>query len=240
MSIIIPAILPTSEHDLQDKLLRLQGISQHVQIDLVDGVFASPASWPFLSPGKQITGHELDALEFLGTLHLELDLMVMDAEACIGPWITAGANRITLHAENTYALPQVLSSIKKTYGHEVNFTPGLLSIGLAIEALTDLTLIEPFIDQIDYVQFMGIDTDGRQGEPFDPRVLPKIRAFRKKYPQVPVQVDGGVNLETAPALLAAGASRLIVGSALWKVRNFEAAYKEFEEMTLKYGMYTRR
>jgi hypothetical protein len=81
MSIIIPAILPTSEHDLQDKLLRLQGISQHVQIDLVDGVFASPASWPFLSPGKQITGHELDALEFLGTLHLELDLMVMDAEA---------------------------------------------------------------------------------------------------------------------------------------------------------------
>jgi ribulose-phosphate 3-epimerase len=238
MSVIIPAILPKSHEDLQDKLLRLQGIAQNVQVDMVDGIFASPATWPFLTPGGQPTGHELDALEFLGTLHLELDLMVSEPEACIGPWVGAGANRITIHAESTRTLSKLLSDIKTTYGHDVSFTPGLLSIGLAIHASTDVALIEPFLSQVDYVQFMGIDTVGHQGEPFDQRILPKLRAFKKKYPQMPVQVDGGVSLEIAPALLSAGVSRLIVGSALWKAKDFKVAYKEFEELTTKYGIYS--
>ncbi|MDB4992284.1 MAG: ribulose-phosphate 3-epimerase, ribulose-phosphate 3-epimerase [Parcubacteria group bacterium] len=239
MNIIIPAVLPISSEDLQDKLLRLQGFAKNVQVDLVDGVFASPASWPFTTPGKiDEQGQNLDALEFLGALHMELDLMVTDPEACIDPWITAGANRITIHAESTRVLPKILSDIKTKYGHDVAFMPGLLSIGLAIHASTEISLIEPFLNQVDYVQFMGIDTIGRQGEPFDARILPKLRAFKKKYPKMPVQVDGGVSLETAPALLSAGVSRLIVGSAIWKAKNVETAYAEFEELTTRYGIYT--
>ncbi len=239
MPVIIPAILPTSAQDLKDKLLRLQGISESVQVDIVDGIFAAPATWPFLSPGEsQNTEEELSALEFLGALHLELDLMVTDPEACIRPWVNAGANRITLHAESTRMLPALLTNITTTYGHDVSFTPGLLSIGLAIHAGTDISLIEPFLSRVDYVQFMGIDTIGHQGEPFDQRILPKLRAFKKKYPQMPVQVDGGVSLDTAPALLSAGVSRLIVGSALWKAKSLEHAYKEFIDLTMRYGVYT--
>jgi ribulose-phosphate 3-epimerase len=235
MSAIIPAILPSSRQDLEDKLLRLQGLTDRVQVDVVDGVFAGPPAWPY-------TAHESTgitaALEFIGTLHLEADLMVEDAETAMGSWIEAGANRIVLHVERAHALPKLLDEIQTRYGHDPEFMPGLLSVGLAIHAATDISALTPFLSRIDYVQFMGIADIGKQGQPFDPRVLPKIRAFRRANPKLPIQVDGGVSLSTAPALLAAGVSRLIVGSALWKARDLAAAYREFVALTTRYGTYT--
>lgn len=240
MSVIVPAIIPTSRQDLEDKLLRLQGLASCVQVDIVDGVYASPASWPYMKGAniKEEMMSALEALDFLGTLHLEMDLMVEDPETHITPWVNAGANRIVIHAESSRTLPKLLSNIQTTYGHDKDFTPGLLSVGLAIHNATDPSMIEPFLDRVDFVQFMGISSIGKQGQPFDPRVLPKIRAFKKKYPGMQVQVDGGVSLETAPALLSAGVSRLVVGSALWKARDIKEAYRQFTELTTRYGVYT--
>ncbi len=235
MSVIIPAIVPESHDDLKKKLLQLQGIADHVQVDVVDGVAAGPAAWPFSTHG---TAEAIaDALGSMGTLHVEADLMVEDTQAAIRPWVDAGANRIVLHSERVHALPKLLSEIHTRYGHDAAFMPAILSIGLAIHAATDTSLVEPFLSQVDYVQFMGIASIGKQGEPFDPRVVPKIRAFKKKYPKMPVQVDGGVSRDTAPALLALGVDRLVVGSALWKAPDLGAAFRELDALTIRYGTY---
>lgn len=240
MSVIIPAILPTSREDLQNKLLALQGISKNVQIDVVDGSFVSPASWPYL--GNDAAGAEAEdvagAMEYVGALHTEMDLMVSHPETELNRWINAGANRVVVHAESTHTLPKLLDNFMTTYGHDKDFAPGLLSLGLGLNISTDIALIEPYLPRCDYVQFMGISHIGKQGEPFDKKVLVKIGSFRKKYPNIPIQVDGGVSLETAPALLSAGASRLVVGSALWKAPNLAAAYTSFTELTTRYGLYT--
>jgi ribulose-phosphate 3-epimerase len=238
MNIIVPAVIPTSREDLEDKLLQLQGIAESVQIDLVDSVFASPASWPFLGHGESNMLAELEALDFLGTLHLEMDLMVRDPGKQIAPWVGAGANRIVIHAGSTQTLSKLLSDIQTKYGHDKEFLQQLLSVGIALHMDTDISFIQPFLRHIDYVQFMGIATIGKQGQPFDKRVLPKIRACRKKYPNLPVQVDGGVTLDTAPSLLSAGASRLIVGSALWKSKNLKDTYEKFIGLTTSYGVYS--
>jgi ribulose-phosphate 3-epimerase len=113
----------------------------------------------------------------------------------------------------------------------------LISLGLAIGAATDPTFVEPFVNDIDYVQFMGIATIGKQGQPFDPRVVDRIRTFKKKHPDIPIQVDGGVTLETAPALLDAGADRLIVGHALRDAPDIRKALAAFNDLTEKYGLY---
>lgn len=237
MAVIIPAILPRSRDDLADKLLRLEGIVREVQIDIVDGKFAMPASWPYLNPGEP--AHDTrDPLPFLGSLRFEMDLMTEMPEDQIARWVNAGAHRITLHAESTRRLPQLLEEFRTEYGHDKSFAPGLLSLGLAINLHTDISLIEPYLDECDYVQFMGIAEIGKQGEPFDKSVIMKIATFRKKYPDMPIQVDGGVSLETAPALLSAGVSRLIVGSDLWHARNLKAEYAQFLELTTRYGLYT--
>ena len=84
---------------------------------------------------------------------------------------------------------------------------------------------------------MGIRNVGRQGEPFDTGVLRAIELFRKRHPNTPVQVDGGVSLVTAPKLLELGVSRLVIGSALWRAPDFNKALAELKEMTEEKGIY---
>ena len=234
MSIIIPAVLPKSREDLESSLSRLALIErvETVQIDVVDGHFARPATWPY-------AGSALWELPRSERFRFDLDLMVTDPGEAVDQWVALGATRVTLHAESVTNLPHLVASFEKKYGHEAGFTPALLSLGLAFGIETDLAAIEPYVQKVDYIQFMGIAHIGRQGEPFDRRVLLKIRSFRARHPNIVIQVDGGVSLHTASDLFAAGADRLIVGSALMKADNIEAEITKFEALGEKYGMYER-
>ncbi len=238
MSPIVPAILPQSRAELADKLGRLDGLVENVQVDIVDGRFAGPATWPYLKSGEQVPSGE-DAVPYLGHFNFELDLMVEDPGLVVGPWIDTGITRLTLHAESSRDLPKLLDRMQHQYGHDKGFAPGLLSLGLAIGPGTELSLIEPYLAHADYVQIMGIKSIGKQGEPFDPRALQKVRAFRKKYPDMPVQVDGAVNLATAPELLDAGVTRLIIGSALWKAPDLKEEIAKFNKLAEEYGLFSR-
>jgi ribulose-phosphate 3-epimerase len=238
MATIVPAILPTSRHDLDEKLARLVGIATEIQVDVVDGHFASPASWPYVG------GFDLAQLVAEGgtiplfeQFHIEMDLMTQKPEEVTGSWIAAGATRILAHVESTNYLPQLVTDLRVKYGHEKGFANDFLSFGLALNIDTDLGLLEQYLDDIDYVQFMGIKNIGKQGQPFATEALNKIAVFRKKHPDMQIQVDGGVNFESAPLLLAAGVSRLVVGSALWKAPDLKEAYQRFVELTESHGLY---
>lgn len=239
MGVIIPAILPTSRDDLEGKLAQLEGLADTVQIDLVDGIFAKPASWPYINKSERFEQRLMDgeALPYLGSFNFELDLMVSNPEEVTGLWIAAGAQRVVIHAESTRFLDQIISDLEVKYGHAKGFAPGLLSLGLSISNDTDLSLIDPYVDKVDFVQFMGIAHIGKQGEPFDARVIEKIRTFRKKYPNTVVQVDGAVSLETAARLLTAGVDRLIIGSALWKGHSVKEELSKFQALLQEYGVY---
>jgi len=231
MTNIVPAILPGSRDELAQKLAQLSGITESVQVDLVDGDFASPATWPYL-------GGEKEPPSILDSFLYEVDLMVHDIEPAIHRWLNAGATRVTIHVAAAHGLPALLEMLRTRYGHDKHFTPGLISIGLALGIDTDVSLIEPYLDDCDYVQFMGIASIGKQGQPFDERVVPRVHAFHRAHPEMPIQVDGGVSLETAPKLLAAGASRLVIGSAFWKAPDLAARLSEFEELVQLYGTYS--
>ncbi|MBA3789502.1 hypothetical protein H0X32_03910 [Patescibacteria group bacterium] len=239
MAAIVPAILPVSQEDLEDKLAALVGLVDSVQIDIVDGRFISPASWPYRTESdKGLPSFAGKTFSHLGQIHYEMDLMVSAPEDVAGTWVEAGADRITLHVESTNYLPKTITDLEVRYGHAKDFAPELLAIGIALNIQSDLAIIEPYMAQIDYVQFMGIATIGKQGEPFDTRVLQKIATFKKKHPEIPVQVDGGVSLQTAPALLSAGVERLIVGSALWNAPDLATELQKFNELLHQYGIYT--
>ena len=242
MSTIVPAILPTSRDDLERKLAMLEGLTDSVQIDLVDGRFVSPPSWPYVQSETNNSGavfSDADPLPYLGQIQYEMDLMVADPEAATDTWVGAGALRLTIHAESTTSLPKVLSNLQVKFGHAKDFVPDLISLGLAINIATEMSFIEPYLQDADYVQFMGIKSIGNQGEPFDDEVLRKISQFRHKYPDITIQIDGGVSLHTAPQLLAAGADRLIIGSALWKAQNLREEIEKFKELVQEAGMYSQ-
>jgi ribulose-phosphate 3-epimerase len=240
MSAIVPAILPVSHEDLERKLATLVGLADSVQVDIVDGRFVVPPSWPYkdmaVNPKAPLGAGEM--LPYLGQLHFEMDMMVTNPEEAAGVWIAAGAERVVIHVESSKYLDRVIRHLAMDYGHSKDFAPNLLSVGIALNIQTDLELIEPYLEHVEYVQFMGIATIGKQGEPFDKEVLQKIAAFKDIHPNMAIQVDGGVSLETAPALLSIGVERLIVGSALWGALDIREAFQKFNDISREYGLYT--
>ncbi len=233
MSLVVPAVLPVSREDLREKIGRFVGMPavSRIQIDTVDGKFATPASWPYTVPedmrGMILHGEMFPAQD---QIEYEIDLMCLDALAVAGDWLTLGASRLTFHAESVIDLQRLLASASKKYGDDV------ISFGLALDVTSDLALIEIALPQISYVQFMGIATIGRQGQPFDRRVLEKIRLFRSRHPEIPVQVDGGVSLVTARELLALGVSNLIAGSSLLHSDTPDIEIAKFETLQSPYGV----
>ncbi len=232
MSIVVPAVLPSSRKEFEEELAlfaTLPSVSR-VQIDTVDGKFATPASWPCIAPeelrARVARGEMLPALERIA---YEIDLMCLDALATADAWLALGATRLTFHAESTTNLPGLMSSVRSRYG-------SFITLGLALNIETNLSLIKPCIGEIEYVQFMGIAHIGVQGQPFDERVLGKIKEFRTQYPDLPFQVDGGMTLPSAKKVLALGASNVVVGSAILRAKDPRAVVAAFEALQTSYGV----
>jgi ribulose-phosphate 3-epimerase len=233
---IVPAILATTAEEIGQKILRAKDITTDVQVDIVDGSFASPATWPYVQQG--ITGTSvLPPFSQSESMNIELDLMVDDPERTLSTWMNMDARRIVFHLESTLHMKDILETLRTEYGYEKGFMSSSLSIGIAINIETHLELLEPYLDSIDYVQFMGIKRIGVQGQPFAKEVLSKIELFRRKHADMPIQVDGAVSLETAPALLRLGVQRLVVGSVLFSSSDIEQTYTQFTALALQNGIH---
>jgi ribulose-phosphate 3-epimerase len=241
MSLVVPAVLPTSREDLEEKLklfARIPSVSR-VQIDVVDGKFATPASWPYTdSTGSpQAAQEELqdmvahgEMLPHLDRFEYEIDLMCLDVEQAAKAWLALGASRLTFHIESFIDPHWSLASIHKRYGSDI------VSFGIALNIATDLASLKPCLADIAYVQCMGITTIGRQGQIFDKNVLDKVKRFREWHPLIPVQVDGGVSIETARELVALGVTNLVVGSALLRAPDMGAEIAKFDALQTPFGV----
>ncbi|MBI4089033.1 hypothetical protein HY415_02965 [Candidatus Kaiserbacteria bacterium] len=239
MSIVVPAVLPSSRKDLKEKLSLFTQIPSvcRVQIDIVDGRFATPASWPYSAPAEFKTMVACaEMLPCLEAIEYEVDLMCLDAEHAAAAWLSLGATRLTFHAESTSDVPRLLASARNRYGAGAGFAPGLISFGLAINIASELSLIETSLDEIEYVQFMGIARIGRQGQPFDRRVYEKVRVFHNRHPGIPMQVDGGISLASAKKLVSLDVSNLVIGSGILKAGDPAALVAAIEKFPSPYGV----
>ena len=239
MKLVTPAVLEKEYSVLSEKIERVCPYVDAVQIDICDGNFTDSKTWPYTGIGpslEELTNSD-EVFPCIDEAKLEVDLMVAQPEKIIGQWIGLGATRIVVHVESTSKISEIISEMKHTYGYDKDFAPGLLSLGLAVSIQTPLSAYEKYLDDIDFIQFMGIATIGKQGQKFDARVLVKIAELRKKYPDQRIQVDGGVSLETAQDLLKAGIDHLVVGSALFGTEDLESTIREFEKTAEQYGRY---
>ncbi len=231
MSIVVPAVLPSSLKDLQEKLALFATLPiDRVQIDVVDGRFAKPASWPYNAPDewKKVV-KQGGLLPGLDRIAYEIDLMCYDAEDAAEGWLALGATRLTFHAESTTDLSRLLASVRTRYG-------SIVSYGAAINIKSNLALIEVSMGEIDYVQCMGIADIGKQGQPFDGQVFEKVLIFHRHHPTTPLQIDGGVSLKNAQKLLAHGVSNLVVGSGILRAKDPAAEIEKFEVLQKWFGV----
>jgi pentose-5-phosphate-3-epimerase len=239
MSFVVPAILPSSRRDLEERLAlfsSIPGVSR-IQIDVVDGKFAAPASWPYSAPGDmEAMIARGESLPEQNRLAYEIDLMCKDAEEAARSWIALGASRLTFHAASVDDIGALIASVPRRHSAGADFDSELISFGLAIDIGSDPALLESHVDNIEYVQFMGIANIGHQGEPFDERVCEQIRAFRARHAEMPLQVDGGVSLASAQKLVRLGVTNLIVGSALTSASDPIATFNALEGLQTPFGV----
>jgi ribulose-phosphate 3-epimerase len=229
---IIPAVMPTSTTDLQTKLAQVAGHAPVVQVDIMDGKFVEHVSWPYTEDEEyfQEILNEDNGLPYWDQFDFEVDLMIAQPENAIDDWISAGVRRLVVHQESTENLDSLLIKFRERFPK--NEQPDVFDceIGVAQNMATPVESLFPFLNQVDFVQFMGIDVIGEQGNAFDEKVLEKIKKLREYAPNTIISIDGGVSLDTAPALVAAGVSRLVVGSAIFGSEDIPETIKEFKHI----------
>lgn len=229
MTEVIPAILVDNFIELKERLARVANLVRTVQIDICDGKFVSTTSWPMGANNAESVEsilNEEDGLPFWDSVDFEFDLMVANAHLQFEFFTRLGAKRLVFHLEAEGDIDQFNEFLE---GIDM-YTRENIDIGVAINTTTSLEKLKNIIGNIDFVQCMGIEKIGHQGEPFDQRVLDQIKTLRAEYPELIISVDGSVNETTAPILVEAGANRLVVGSALMNNYDVRGIIKELENL----------
>lgn len=211
---IIPAIMPKSFEDMRQKMAQVIEYVPVVQLDIMDGVFVPERTFPFFKEDEfyidKILRQE-ESLPYWDRLDVELDLMVKDAHKDFDKYVAFGPKRIIFHieAEGEYDLfNNFLEAIDPYLKETIEF-------GVAISNNTPIEDVYSFVPNVDFVQLMGIENIGYQGEEFDERVIDRIKNLREKFPDLKISIDGSVNKDTILALKEAGADRFVVGSAIF-------------------------
>ena len=210
---LAPSVLNADLAQLADKVRLVEDAADWIHLDLMDGHFVPNLTFgpPVVAALRPHTGRYLDC-----------HLMVDDPEALLPALAEAGANGVTMHVE---ALDDPARALAAAAGHG-------LAAGLALKPGTPLEPVLPHLDRLDLVLPMTVEP-GFGGQPFEHRVLPKIaaasRAIAAGRRRVALQVDGGVNADTLPRCLEAGADVFVVGTAIFAADDPAAAAKAFRE-----------
>ncbi len=202
---VIPTIIAKDFQELEEKIKKVEAYVKWVQLDVMDGQFVENSTW----------NKPADLKNLETNLNLEAHLMIQNPEENIDDWIASGVKRIIIHFESTNQAKEVIERIKKAG----------LAVGLAINPETLIEVVDDFIDQLDLILVMTVQP-GRGGQKFLEETLVKIKDLRTKYKNVNIEVDGGINPETAPQVIQAGANLLASGSAVFKNDNIEETIKK--------------
>lgn len=220
MITVVPSFPASSYAELKKLSEVLDGVATELQVDIVDGKFVPPISWPFT---ESIPKEELKKLsELPHGSHLELDCMVKNPEQYLDIFVSLDVKRVIVHMRSTDAYNDIIAHARKH-----NYM-----IGFAFTNDVPLTEVTPYIDVLDFVQIMGIKNVGKQKEPFDERTLETVHILREQYPHLEIAVDGSVNAETIPLLKEAGVTRFAPGSAVVKQTDPALAYTELLALAL--------
>jgi ribulose-phosphate 3-epimerase len=198
---VLPAMIAGDQEELEARLGVVMGFADHVMLDVMDGVFVPGKSLDFeytLPKGPRYQGHVM-AVE--PSRHM--DRLVGVADSAV------------IHIEAVGDVAGAVSGAKaRGLGAYLGVNPG-----------TPVDAVAPYLSHIDGVLVMTVEP-GRYGSPFLPWCLGKVEALRAMDPELVLEVDGGMNPETAALAMEMGADAVAVGSYVLGSRDPSKAYRE--------------
>lgn len=218
---VAPSILSADFRELEKEIQKVESAgADMIHIDVMDGHFV-----PNITIGPLI----VKAARKCTSLPLDVHLMIENPDKYIPDFARAMQGRpamsdiISIHAESSHNMLEDISEIKmKGYKAAVTINPG-----------TDIELIHGVLPQISMVLIMSVNP-GFEAQKFMPEVLTKIKKLReiitKENLNVDIEVDGGINIETAPKVVAAGANVLVAGSAIFYAEDPKKVIQSFKNI----------
>jgi ribulose-phosphate 3-epimerase len=206
---IAPSILSADFGRLHDEVKAVEAAgADYVHVDVMDGRFV-----PNLTIGPLV----LEAVRRATSLPLDVHLMMVEPERYIDDFAKAGASIITVHQETCPHLHRTLQQIRAAGAKP----------SVVINPSTSLWAIEDVLGEVSQVLLMSVNP-GFGGQAFIPATVDKVRRLRtmldgRGLQAVDIEVDGGINPATAKQVVAAGASVLVAGNAVFKQADYRAA-----------------
>jgi ribulose-phosphate 3-epimerase len=207
---IAPSILSADFARLAEEIRDVeQGGADYIHVDVMDGHFV-----PNITIGPLI----VEAIRPITKLPLDVHLMIEQPDRYIPVFAKAGADYLSVHVEACPHLHRTIHLIKEQG----------VKAGVVLNPHTPVEMIQHIIDDVDLVLLMTVNP-GFGGQKFIPSVLPKIRQVAQLVKErgrfVEIEVDGGINAETARLCMEAGANVLVAGSAIYNERDRAAAIR---------------
>jgi len=197
---ISPSILSADFSILGDEIKSLeQAGADLIHIDVMDGHFV-----PNITMGPPI----IKMVRKFTKLPFDVHLMISPVEKYIKAFADAGSDIITIHPEATDNLKRAVGTIK-SLGKKA---------GVSLNPKTPISALMDVINDIDLILIMSVNP-GFAGQSFMSEVLPKVTELRKmineKKLKIDIEIDGGINFETAPLAVKAGANILVSGTTIF-------------------------
>ena len=197
---IAPSILASDFARLGEEVAAVERAGADlIHVDVMDGHFV-----PNLTIGPGVVG----ALRAHGARPFDVHLMISPVDGFLADFAEAGADILTVHPEAGAHVHRSLQLIK-SLGKKA---------GLALNPGTPVDVVDPLLDQLDLICVMSVNP-GFGGQKFLPGTLDKLAALRRRIDaldrHIDLEVDGGINFETAPLVIEAGADVLVAGTAVF-------------------------